>query len=542
MQHTRPSFRAFTLIEMMIALVITMMMVFAMVEAFQYIGEATTAGRAQIEMAGQLRAARYRLELDLNGVTVPMRPWGDNQAELGYFELIEGPASDYNPGQFVSPTASGYTAINFNDPQDNLAQASRSMFGDLDDILAFTVRNDKEPFRGRYVTLDANNQPQTIVIESNLAEVIWWAELNDTKPETPDGQWSPGETFTIRRRVLLIRPDLIDASTGGTTLNMYSAKQNNPAFPGPALASYPQILPTDANAVARFLDENDVSIRPVYDANYALIGYAPNTLSDLTLRQNRTSHWAIDYSLRDSGSTPQRLGLSNVDGTAAGMMLAPFRINPDVFPGFRRTSDRFGEDVMLTNVTAFDFRVWDPRVRIVTDAGGFNEALVPGDPGYNEQFNNAIGNANLFVGQGAYVDLGGMAHEPIPAVNPTNSATLASAAFTHTFLGSMNAKARLGNANFVYDPWSIAYEKDGFNQDGDNDSSGNSLVDEGTDGLDLTDATTGNRYASGPDDSQERETSPPYPYPLKSIRVSIRMYEADTRQVRQSTHEMNFSP
>ncbi len=143
---------AFTLIEMMIAMVITLMMVFAMVEAFKWIGDATTDGRAQIEMSGQIRAARYRLELDLNGVTVPLKPWVDADSFPGYFELVEGVGSDANPFQFIKPilvnntTNANYINFNFADPNNTLSTAYRSIFGDVDDVLMFTARNDDEPF------------------------------------------------------------------------------------------------------------------------------------------------------------------------------------------------------------------------------------------------------------------------------------------------------------------------------------------------------------------------------------------------------------
>ena len=477
----------FTLIEMMIALVITMMMVFAMVEAFRWIGEATTNGRALIEMAGQLRAARYRLELDLNGATVPLRPWTDSNAFPGYFELLEGTASDSNPTQFVSSSAGNYVAFNFADPLDNLSVASKSLFGDLDDVLMFTARNDSEPFRGRF---------QGNIIESNLAEIIWWAELNDTKPDVPDGQWNPGETFTIRRRVLLIRPDLNNTlGVLDSTLQTFAAK-------------------------AQFLQNNDVSIRLV-DSTDLTKGVAANSLGDLSLRHNRTAHDSL---------------LNATTGLNANGFVSPLQLG--FVPSFPSGSPHEGEDVILTNVTAFDFRVWDPNVPIVDD-GSVKEALTPGDPGYNSQYSAATAaNPPNFFGQGAYVDLGALATEPIPAVNPTNLQVLTNGNYSSLFTGRMADKALLGpistvfpwpsNTPFVYDPWPIAYERDGFDQ---NNLRG---ADEGLNGLDED-------LIAGPDDAGERETSPPYPFPLKSIRVSIRMYEADTRQVRQTTHEMNLS-
>jgi prepilin-type N-terminal cleavage/methylation domain-containing protein len=471
--------RGFTLIEMMIAMVITLMMVFAMVEAFKWIGDATTDGRAQIEMAGQIRAARYRLELDLNGATVPLRPWVEGDAYPGYFELVEGIGSDANPTQFIKSSnaaAASYINFNFADANNALAAASQTLFGDLDDVLMFTARNDEEPFRGRY-DHDNNNATPPIVIESNVAEIFWWAELNDLNN---NDQWEPRETFTIRRRVLLIRPDLNNASD---------------MLMGSSAANY-------VNDVATFLMNNDISVRPVHNANFDITGIAANSLGTLSQRGNRTAH---DPIVRNNGAV--KTGLSN------GNYLSPLAVAR--LPAYGMGSSNEGEDVILTNVTAFDFRVWDPNVPLVSDGGGLNEALVPGDLGYLARYLDSTGAviaANV-VGNGAYIDLGILRTGPSPG--------------SPTFSSLMNVKSQLPQTPFVYDPWPATYEKDGLDQDGDN------TIDEGTNGLD-------DDSVSGLDDYSEKETAPPYPHPLRGLRVSIRMYEADTQQVKQSSHEMNF--
>ena len=83
----------------------------------------------------------------------------------------------------------------------------------------------------------------------------------------------------------------------------------------------------------------------------------------------------------------------------------------------------------------------------------------------------------------------------------------------------------------VYDTWSLGYEADGIDQDG------NGIVDQGTDGLDSTTPPDGVI-----DDAGERETSAPYPYPLRGIEVRIRCYEPTSRQIRQVTVRHTFVP
>jgi len=82
---------------------------------------------------------------------------------------------------------------------------------------------------------------------------------------------------------------------------------------------------------------------------------------------------------------------------------------------------------------------------------------------------------------------------------------------------------------YCYDTWSTHYERNGVNEDGD------ALVDEGTNGFD-------DDGINGVDDVGERETSPPYPVPLRGIRVTIRAIEPDLRQIRQVSVISDFIP
>jgi hypothetical protein len=60
-------------------------------------------------------------------------------------------------------------------------------------------------------------------------------------------------------------------------------------------------------------------------------------------------------------------------------------------------------------------------------------------------------------------------------------------------------------------------------------------IDEGTDGFD----TDGR---GGVDDANEQEAPPPYPFPLRGIQVKIRIFEPDSRQVREVTVVQDFLP
>ena len=209
----------------------------------------------------------------------------------------------------------------------------------------------------------------------------------------------------------------------------------------------------------------------------------------------------------------------------------PDPLNPTISP----TPDRQGEDLMLGNVLAFDVRVFDPAAPLVQvpppPANG--TVLEPSDQGWT----NPTALADI-VGFGAYVDLGWEPFYPRPAIAanvPETQFQFQRQAGWHPLNTSVGFPA-------IYDTWSFHYEHDGLDQD---DTSGNDnvsdfnpntgLTDEGTNGLD-------DNNQDGVDDFLERETSPPYPVPLRGMQVILRIYDPDTRQIRQATVNRSFVP
>lgn len=170
------------------------------------------------------------------------------------------------------------------------------------------------------------------------------------------------------------------------------------------------------------------------------------------------------------------------------------------------TGARQGEDIVLTNVLAFDIKVFDPTA---PNRGNGNAGLVPGDPGFPGSTTN--------VGNGAYVDLG------------TGTGKGAGSRFGV----GMNGKSQI-SGNPTYDTWSFDYEIDGQTQTGSPE----------------TNDTTRNRYVNGIDnnsdglidDADERDTMPPYPYALRGVQIKIRVYEPSSKQIREVTVEETFVP
>jgi hypothetical protein len=265
----------------------------------------------------------------------------------------------------------------------------------------------------------------------------------------------------------------------------------------------------------------DLSCRLVSSANSVRL-LVPNSLGDLTKRENRFGHYPTDLGV--TPAFPYSL-----------VSIAPL------------AGSRAGEDIILNNVLSFDVRVFDPDapIQVISPGGG----VTPGDPGY-------AGGATS-QGYGAYVDLcwgRGMnpssaaavvaPGSPFPAANSTafqsfgvksiNNAT------TTTALSGTLATPQTSNATVnaaVYDTWSTHYESNGINENNNFDRINTStpLIDEGTNGLDDN--------ANGlVDEPLEAETSAPYPVPLRGLEVRIRCYEPSSRQVRQVTIRHTFVP
>ena len=93
-QHRPFSRRGLTLIEIMIALTMTLIVLGAMMQAFQYASGQMQMGRATMEMANRLRSAEELLRSDLSNLTVEPRPYTGNTNPNGYLEIIDGTMRD----------------------------------------------------------------------------------------------------------------------------------------------------------------------------------------------------------------------------------------------------------------------------------------------------------------------------------------------------------------------------------------------------------------------------------------------------------------
>lgn len=242
------------------------------------------------------------------------------------------------------------------------ANGTPNIVADVDDVLMLTTTSVTQPFTGILTG--------ALGLESQTAEVAWFCKPAAT---TINGV----QLYNLYRRQLLV-----------------SAAPGTGSFQVPNSVAFTS---WDALYAA-----NDLSCRR--DGS----NLVPNTLGDLTKRENRFLH--NPSGTVDASTFPY-------SGTVSQ---TPTSVNGDILSG-----SRAGEDLLLTNVIAFDIQVFNPSSLTATDA---------------------------------YIDLGG----GLPA--------------TGTLAGAANARSKL--ATPTYDTWSVHYENNGIDEDND------SIPDEGSNDAD----------------------------------------------------------
>jgi type II secretory pathway pseudopilin PulG len=445
-----------TLIEIMIALVMTLIILLAMMQAFRYANEEIAKGRAMIELSNQLRTSQETLRSDLAGVTANMQPMARFGSPSGYFEYIEGPTRDN------SALLAGRTAD--------------AIFGDVDDILCLTTRSDGQAFRGR---LFNSGNGTTAIIESSLAEVIWWTDYQENPPG--NNRLDYDENLFIRRRALLIRPDL-------------------------DLSGIPA---TSFTEIQQFFLNNDISARWVdTDGDGSRDRLIANSLEDLDKRENRFAHFPFNT---NTAVYPFALDRAT---------LAAFKLSitgPANLTG--QQANFAGNDVANTDACAFDVRIFSPNVPV----NQVNQIpLLPSDPGYS---------TGALLTVGGFVDLN-YANIPyasnFPAFSTAPAASPQNTSLNFSF-PSTNWLSSTAGQDFVVDTFTRYYEMDGRDEDG---ALG---VDQANNGLD-------DNSLNGVDDNTERETLPPYPYQISGIEVTFGVHERTTKQTRRTSIVTKFEP
>ena len=87
----------FTLIEVLIGLLMTLIVLGAMLSTFFYASKEMAKGRASVSLSKQLTVVEDLLRRDLERLTLPPRVWMQTAEAPGYFEYWEGGGSDSVP-------------------------------------------------------------------------------------------------------------------------------------------------------------------------------------------------------------------------------------------------------------------------------------------------------------------------------------------------------------------------------------------------------------------------------------------------------------
>jgi prepilin-type N-terminal cleavage/methylation domain-containing protein len=328
------------------------------------------------------------------------------------------------------------------------AKDGTGVAADWDDALFFTATNVTEPFRGM-----VGGQTG---FQSQSAEIAWFCEQSADQPLAPMGI----TLYTLYRRQLLTS-----------------------AFVGQA----PFLVDsrTTSDSWAAFYQQNDLSAR--LDGGYIY----PNSLSDLTKRENRFLHGTMfPYQYLSGGTSGVTFA-----GTA-----------------------REGDDIVLTNVIGFDVRVYDPLAPIKISGG---VGVIPGDNGFSTN--------GTATARGAYVDMGWDPSLTTPISTTATFPPSGQSPFQGRGVSISNRNIPLSFSLPTYDTWSSHYETNG------QDENGLRGVDEGSDGKDSN--------ADGlVDEAAEQETAPPYPVRLKALEIRIRCCDPRSRQIKQVTVRHAFVP
>jgi hypothetical protein len=483
---------------MLVAMALTLLLMGAIAQIFGILGQGVNGSRSIAELGARMRSTAHRLQQDLAGMTVNPQPPVRADGDSGYLEIIEGPESDqvtYLSGARFDKAAGAVVNgkwVGTSQPYQSVVGSDDRLVGDVDDVLLFTTRSTGDLFTGRADTRNMNIEGGSL--KSPLAEVIWFCR--------PTANTVDPRSYTLYRR-----QRLVTAHPGAPPFLDTSANSPQNSFGGP-----PNTIPFSDWTTIYGL--TDVSCRR--EGTLAI----PNSLGDLSLRENRFLHNG-----QRLAEFPHPFYASTYDSSNHT---------------FDNNAARFGEDIILTNVIAFDVRVWDPNAPIKglpavlntgNNANPTQLAVTPGDPLYGDPA-AVIPPVVSGYRVGSYVDLG-WAGDPGP-VSVGAPFPASGSAFQGRGVYSTNS-SRLTFTHPTYDTWSSAYETNGADDDAD------AVIDNGTNGLDdngngLVDeaSTFAQPYAS------EQETSPPYPTALQGFQIRLRCYEPSSRQIRQITILKSF--
>ncbi|WP_044255563.1 prepilin-type N-terminal cleavage/methylation domain-containing protein [Rhodopirellula sp. SWK7] len=360
--------RGFTLVEMLVAMAVTLLMMAAVARAFAFVGARIRESRGNVQLSNELRDVTTRLNDEMTRCTVNLTPNVGGPDQAGYLIYHEGPVTDATSSLFR-------TVIN----TDGTVDVPESRYGDFDDYLAFTaIAPEGSWFSGkvpRYLldqkaaelagttysipaddplttNIDESQVPfEPVMIRSRYAEIIYFASPEyrnvegddaeylryiDVDGDTDLGSGSASENglpdrMRIHRRVLLIRPDLnlnngrlpvqnrTVTTTSGATITVPFMRAD--IWPNATATVRSTATSADgwAYGLAGVHQQCDLSIHRVLNTiGSPTNGVAANSLSDLSAPHNRFAHVRIPNSVLTGGggSSPTSMPVLALSGPA----------------------------------------------------------------------------------------------------------------------------------------------------------------------------------------------------------------------------------
>jgi hypothetical protein len=517
-----------TLLELLVATTLMLLIMGLLIyHVFGPVTEAVTRSRALLEKSSNLRVAVLILQDDLSMVTATTLPPLSHEEGLGYFEIIEGPVGPRVPT--VDAAFDSMPGPGVSDRRDD------TTVGDYDDILMFTAKSvDFSPFIGR-----GGVAGQTL--ESNEAEIIYFVRGT-----------------TLYRRVLLIVPrsELPIKHNGMGFYENYDASVAlNDAGDIEANTLQDLTRPERRFAHRRSTESNrSFPNCPRLNLNDNSANWQWGILGLPTLCEGSHASWKAGGNMQHgSPGLTYYGGDDGVEGDPPAPVTFPdgsplnrtdFWRNPHPYNRMSEITGVLGdydgprktEDILMTDVIGFDIKVWDPTAPVYSQSSGSgNVAVYPGDPGYTGSGNE--------ISRGAYVDLG----YGIELGSPDLS-TFSGHPDERSGLDTASKSGSIRNRIAVYDTWSTHYENDGlcvFGYD-KKDNDGDDVIDNPEEALINIDKATNGLDDGGVagliDDAGERETMAPYEVRLRGIKITIRYFEPDSKQVRETSVYHSFVP
>jgi type II secretory pathway pseudopilin PulG len=575
----------FTLVEMLVAVTVVIVMMTLFATIFQLATQSMAVQKGLAENDQRVRLVEALLRTDLNSQTVdkdtnlkrPQRtfrlliPWGAKE-DLGLRVI-----NPWTPGTAaLDSDRSGYFYISENNPND-----------DTDDVLQLTVSipaTMSERYYGKAAALlpDANNNygnppPAAPPTPSNgAATANYWAD----QPEFDDVYGMPNQTGsstraevsyflrngTLYRRIMLIRePNVITTLTNDHTPE--DDAQNALSFTAYTSANGRNFW-TDFDYSTYF---NGITVDFLGDLSMNEAGGSINTLLSPAFRWgfDCTSNPGAGYGLPREFAGTTFIGRFTHAETSDPTFGYPARMPNPMTNTFALTvsngqvtnfpnGTRGGEDVLMSNVIAFDIKVWDPAASLGPD-GQPGLALNPnGPPGtpFDDDGNGIANDANEIgfwgTDDGAWVDIGhpgflfngaryGFYRAPLDATGNPIPAALANPYYSNPFAtpptnrfdtwGPFVSVNGTSTPPTSYD--SPPYRPLYFGPDG---KPGQPNIDD--DGNGFTDF-----LANGaPDPAELGFTGTDDFAALTAIKITIRFYDVTSNQVRDVTEVYGLAP